>query len=216
MNEKESQAALMSALTTEHLVLQAAASATVSDAAARSSLYVISLSSSLVAIGFASRSREVFVPFMATVLPSVFVLGLFTIVRLVDSALENLQCLAGIARIRGYYRTLTPDASVYFAARYGRWPEGQVEGLRLGLLVAFLSTSATMIAFIDSVVAGIGVMLLARRPLLGPRTVVESLLGITVAAVLMIAFLSYQRWRFHAYERTEKEGDPAQGDRRVP
>src|SRR5438093_4749359 len=84
MNDKESHSALMSALTTEHMVLQAAASATVSDAAARSSLYVFSLSSSLVAMGFASRSREVFVPFIVTVLPSLFQLGLFTVIRLVD------------------------------------------------------------------------------------------------------------------------------------
>ena len=88
MDEKESQA-FMSALTTEHFALQTAANATVSDAAARSSLYVFALSSSLVAIGFASRSREVFMPFIAVVLPGVFLLGVFTVVRLVDSALAN-------------------------------------------------------------------------------------------------------------------------------
>ena len=40
-----------------------------------------------------------------------------------DNAIENRQCLIGIARIRSYYRTLTPEAAVYFAAREGRWPE---------------------------------------------------------------------------------------------
>src|SRR3990170_2679419 len=105
MDEKQSHAAFMSALTTEHFVLQTAANATVGDAAARTSLYVVSLSSTLVAMGFASRSREVFVPFAAIVLPALFVLGIFTIVRLVDSALENMRCLTGIARIRAYYRT---------------------------------------------------------------------------------------------------------------
>src|SRR5688500_19087582 len=116
MDEQQSHAAFMSALTTEHFVLQTAANATVSEAAARSSLYVFSLSSSLVAMGFASRSREVFVPFIAIVLPAVFVLGLLTVLRLVDTALENMQYLAGIARIRGYYRTLSPEARVFFAA----------------------------------------------------------------------------------------------------
>ena len=95
MNDSESKAAFMTALTTEHFVLQTAASATVNEAAGRSSLYVLSLSSSLVAIGFASRSRETLLPFLATVLSSVFVLGLFTVVRLVDTTLENMRCLIG-------------------------------------------------------------------------------------------------------------------------
>ena len=171
MDEKQSHAAFMSALTTEHFVLQTAANATVSDAAARSSLYVFSLSSSLVAMGFASRSREVFVPFIAIVLPAIFVLGVLTVMRLVDTALENMRCLAGIARIRRYYRTLSPEAAVYFAARHGRWPEGHSDpALRLGPLMAFLSTSATMIAFINSVVAGVGIALFAGDRLGTDRT----------------------------------------------
>src|SRR6186997_755765 len=146
MNDSESRSAFITALTTEHFVLQTAASATVSEAAARSSLYVFSLSSSLVAIGFASRSREVFVPFAAIVLPSIFVLGILTVIRLVDTALENMRYLAGIARIRRYYRTLSPDAAVYFAARHGRWPEGRSDpSLRLGPVMAFFSTSASII-----------------------------------------------------------------------
>ncbi len=72
MDDKERQAAFLTALTTEHFVLQTAASATVSEAAARASLYVLSLSSSLVAMGFASRSQEVFLSFAAAVLPALF------------------------------------------------------------------------------------------------------------------------------------------------
>jgi hypothetical protein len=51
MDEKERQSAVMSALTTEHFVLQTASSATVSESGARASIYLLSLSSSLVAIG---------------------------------------------------------------------------------------------------------------------------------------------------------------------
>jgi hypothetical protein len=94
----------MSALVTEHYVLQAAASATVSEAAARASLYVYSLSSSLVAMAFASRTTEVFRPFASAVLPAI--LGIFTVARLVDTGIEYQQALRGIARIRGYYRRL--------------------------------------------------------------------------------------------------------------
>lgn len=81
MDEATRQSALMSALTTEHFVLQTAASSTISEASARSSLYVLSLSSSLVAMGFTAQSRDVFIPFVASVIPAVFLLGLFTVAR---------------------------------------------------------------------------------------------------------------------------------------
>jgi hypothetical protein len=156
MEDKAANKAVMSALTTEHTVLQMAANGTISDAGARSSLYVLSLSSCLVAMGFASSAREMFVPFVAVTLPAIFVLGVFTVLRLVDSALENMQFLQGIARIRSHYRTLSPEAAGYFSAEHGRWPEGREEpSLGLGRFVAFLTTSATMIATINSIVAGV-------------------------------------------------------------
>jgi len=113
MNEKEPPAALISALTTEHFVLQSALSSNTSEVGTRASLYLFSLSSSLVALGFASRSPELFVPFVAIVLPALFILGLFTVVRLVDSNLEGILYLNEIARIRQYYRRLSPDAVVH-------------------------------------------------------------------------------------------------------
>jgi hypothetical protein len=196
MDDKERQAAFMTALTTEHFVLQTAASATVSEAASRSSLYVLSLSSSLVAMGFASRSQEVFLAFAAAILPAMFLLGLFTIVRLIDTGIENQQYLTGIARIRGYYRTLTPEAAIYFSAENGRWPEVPSPPQRFGSLVAFITTAASMIAFINSIVVGAGVTLLASHLLVRSQTGFAVGLGVATALVLMAAFLAFQRWRY--------------------
>jgi hypothetical protein len=75
---------------------------------------------------FASQSPELFVSFVAIVLPAVFILGLFTAVRLVDSNLEGILFLNGIARIRKYYRTLAPETEEQFSAETGRWPENPV------------------------------------------------------------------------------------------
>jgi hypothetical protein len=201
MDEKERQSAFMSALTTEHFVLQTAASSTVSEAGARASIYLLSLSSSLVAMGFASQSREAFLPFASVVLPAVFLLGLFTVLRLVDVSLEFMQYLTSIARIRGYYRTLTPEAAEYFAAERGRWPEAAVSpALQLGSKIAFLTTTSTMVACINSVVAGAGLTLLAHR-LLGPdRRALAVWLGVATGALLVAAFFAYQKWRYRAYE----------------
>lgn len=105
--------------------------------------------------------------------------------------------LTGIARIRGYYRTLGPQAARQFAAEGGRWPEASdTPALRLGRLVGFITTTASMVAFINSIVAGVGVALLAGDLLPGSRTGLAALVGLIAASVLMVAFLAYQRWRF--------------------
>ena len=196
MDEKQPPPAFMSALTTEHFVLQSALSGNTSEVGTRASLYLFSLSSSLVALGFASRSPELFVPFVAIVLPAVFILGLFTTVRLVDSNLEGILFLNGIARIRRYYRTLSPEAEEQFSPQSGWWPENQDwPALRMGPFVGFITTTASMVAFINSIVAAVGVALLAGGLLRGNR-LLASLIGVGVALLLMAAFLGYQRWRF--------------------
>lgn len=194
----ESKQTLLTALTTEHAVLQNAANATFSDAAARSSLYVFALSSLLVAIGFMSQAPEIFPLFVSITLPAVFLMGVLTVVRLVDTALENNQYLAGIARIRAYYRTLSPEAAALFAARTGRWPEGPDPALGLGDLIAFLGTTASTIAFINNVVAGVGVALLVEVVVPGAPGLLRASCGLLAIAILMVAFLLFQRWRFDA------------------
>jgi hypothetical protein len=108
MEDRERQSAFLSALSTEHFVLQSASSATVNEAAARASIYIMALSSFLIALKFTSRSPGAFGPLVASVLPVLFLLGLFTVVRLVDINGEYLLNLAGMARIRNYYCGLTP------------------------------------------------------------------------------------------------------------
>jgi hypothetical protein len=197
MEEKEPPSAFISALTTEHFVLQTALSGNTSEVGTRASLYIFSLSSSLVALGFASQSPELFVPFVAIVLPAVFILGLFTAVRLVDSNLEGILFLNGIARIRKYYRTLAPEAEEQFSPESGRWPENQAwPSLQMGPFVGFITTTASMVAFINSIVAGVGVAFLAGRLLGEEQTLLASLIGAGVALVLMATFFAYQKWRY--------------------
>jgi len=88
MDEQSERTALLSALTTEHFVLQTANNSTYAEASARSTLYVMALSSSLVAIGFVASSTDLLVPFSAISLPAIFLLGIFTVVRLVEVGLK--------------------------------------------------------------------------------------------------------------------------------
>jgi len=208
VDEQSERAALLTALTTEHFVLQTANNATYAEASSRSTLYIMVLSSSMVATGFVAGSTDVLVPFVATLLPTVFLLGLFTVVRLVETALESMQCLEGIARIRSYYRTLGPVAAHHFSPESGRWPEAEPPALRHGEL-AFFGTTASMIAGINNVVAGVGIALLSH--LLNPDMPIwmDALGGLAAALVLTWAFYAYQRWRFDKYNfpRPRKSGD---------
>jgi hypothetical protein len=61
-----------------------------------------------------------------------------------------------------------------------------------GALAAFLTTAATMIAFINNIVAGTGATLLANSLLGGDRTPLAVGLGVPATVVLMAVFLAYQ------------------------
>ena len=206
MDDPAGRTALLTALTTEHFVLQTASNATYAEASARSTLYVMALSSSLVAIGFVAGSTQALIPFAATVLPAVFLLGIFTVVRLVETALENMHCLRGIARIRGYYRTLGPEAARQFSVEWGRWPEAETPSLRLGRALAFFGTTASMIAVINNVVAGAGVSMLARYLDPSAPAWMAAAAGIVGALVLTGLFYRYQRWRFEDWDRVDADG----------
>jgi hypothetical protein len=203
MDEQTNSAAFVTALTTEHFVLQTAASSTIAEAAARSTLYVMALSSALVALGFASQSPSVFLPFALVALPGVFILGLFTVVRLVDTTLENQQYLTGIARIRGYYKTLSPEAARYLRPDTARWPEAPVvPSLMRGETVAMFGTTAVMIAFLNNLVAGAAIALATIAMLGRDRMGVAIGAGIVVATILMMLFMSYQSRRFEALQKS--------------
>jgi hypothetical protein len=200
VDERSERAAFLSALTTEHFVLQTANNTTYSEASARSALYVMALSSSLVAMGFVAGSTDLLIPFAAIVLPVVFVLGIFTVVRLIETALESMHYLEGIARIRAYYRTLSPEAARHFSAESGRWPEVESPALWSGRTFAFFGTTASMIAVINNAVAGVGIAFLVRFLWPSVPAWLDAGAGIAGAVALTWLFYAYQRWRFVEYD----------------
>ena len=199
MDEDTRESAFMSALVTEHFVLQSAASTTVSEAAARASLYMFSLSSALVAMGFIAQTPRVFTPFVATVVPAVFVLGWFTFVRLADTTVENNRSLRAITRIRGFYRSLTPEAAHFFAA----WDDSDDEAAEalamLGTRPSWstvMFTTASMVATINSIVGGVGVAMLAWKAFGSDSEVWAITLGAVCAVAMGATAYVYQVRRY--------------------
>src|ERR671918_2279820 len=108
---------LLTALSTEHFTLQGARSQTMSESAARASVFVFALSSALVALGFIGQFSEVgdaFNVFALTVLPTLYLLGVVTFVRLVECGAEDFRYGLAINRIRAYYREIAGDRANLF------------------------------------------------------------------------------------------------------
>jgi hypothetical protein len=148
--------AFMSALVTEHFALQSVSSATISESGSRAALYLSALSSGLVAIGFASSHRRSLEALAFSVLPTVFVLGWFTIVRLIDTSVQNIVSRRRIETIRRYYATIDPRRADFFES----------DAVALGVLGVRYSgrsivyTMASMILLVNTVVGGATVTLL--------------------------------------------------------
>jgi hypothetical protein len=190
MADEKAPPEFMSALVTEHFALQSAASSTISESGSRVAIYLSALSSGLVAIGFASSSPHALAALAFTVLPTVVVLGWFTIVRLIDTSVANVVSLRRIELIRGYYASIVPSAAAYFApddpmtgtqgVRYGRW--------------SFLFTMASMVIVVNSVLGGATVALVGTLAVKAPVGI-ATVIGIAAGLALLALALRYEHRR---------------------
>src|SRR5262249_28400269 len=148
--------AFMSALVTEHFVLQSARSTTTGEAVGRSAVYLTCVSSSLVAFGFFAAATHRLAPVVATVLPALIILGIFTFVRLVETV-EDTVLMQRVDAIRRYYVTLDPGAAAFFPSREDFMASGMPTstGISFALPEMFF-TSASMIAAVNGILAAAG------------------------------------------------------------
>ena len=199
--------ALVTLLTTEHFTLQGSRASTISESSSRAALYVGALSSSLIALGFLGQASEfdtAFDTFALVVLPTVYLLGLFTHVRVVQSSIEDILYGRAINRIRGVYRQLAGSEARYFLLG----GHDDVNGVLANMGLAKPSrwqlylTLATMVAVVNSVVGGTTVALAAG--VLGASLAVSVLTG-GVALVASLAFHSSIQRRTHDSSREAEE-----------
>jgi hypothetical protein len=198
---------VISIMTTEHYNLQTGRAMTISDANGRASLFLGTVSTSLVALAFVgglSRSGvgvgQAFYIFGLVLFPSLAFLGLVTFERVLQSGLEDLIYARGINRIRHLYQEHAPQMRPYFVLS-AHDDEASVMGnlaMRWRVWQIFLST-AGMIAVINSVVVGAFVgLLLTALPAALPLGVS---IGAGVAAFLVSVFL-HQRYQWLQGRRT--------------
>lgn len=183
---------LMTALSTEHFTLQGARSQTMSESSARASIYVFSVSSALVALGFIGQISEVgdiFNAFALTVLPTLYLLGVVTFIRLVECGAEDFRYGLAINRIRHYYQEVAGDRASLFLLSGHDDGTGVFENMGLPVegrspVFAF----STAIAGINGVVGGSAVAIALGALVdasLGPAVVA----GVTVAIASLVGWL---------------------------
>ncbi|WP_420451739.1 hypothetical protein [Ilumatobacter sp.] len=183
--------AFMSALVTEHFVLQSARGGTTFEASGRSSIYLAAVSTSLVALGFMrSNDNSGAGPFIAAVLPTLWILGELTYKRLVDLSVEDLAYLRSIQKIRTYYSQLTPDAAAYFPT------PNEIAGTELvalgrrkswtGILFGVASTIAAVNSVLGAAAIAIGLNAL------GTSITFSAIIAIVIAAALFTAHVLHQ------------------------
>jgi hypothetical protein len=205
MASDDSKQRLLTALTAEHFAMQGALANAVSEGNSRSSMYLAVLSGSIVAMGFATQVEAMFLPFVATVLPAVFVMGVLTVLRLIDVSIESSMAEISIARIRRYYRGLGGEAESLFDARMGRWPESAPNpALRFGAFVGYWTSAAAMIAAINALVAAAATTLILHLGL-GVNLVVAIAAGAILALALLFGFHQIQKLRISEADRYAEE-----------
>jgi hypothetical protein len=189
----------LSALTTEQFNLQTARMGTIAEANGRSTLYLGALSSAVIAIAFVGQANELgdaFYLFALLLLPPVFLLGMFSYLRLVQTSIEDMVFTVGMFRVRQYFLELDPAAAPFFPPTD---PRGMATLERIGVVstgpLQLLLTAASMVACINAIVGG-AAMALASRSLVDAPVPVAVATGALVAVGLAGLCLGYQVRRF--------------------
>jgi hypothetical protein len=164
-------------------------------------MYLGSLSAALVSLGFVaqiSATGDTFRVFALVVLPTLFALGVFTFVRLVESAVEDIYYGRAINRIRTYYlEQAGPEARWFMLEGHDDVP-GVLRNMGLtpsGHQLYFTASSA--IAVVNSVVGGAAVGI-AIWVALDASLAAAAIVGAVVLAFSATAHVHWSRGRLEA------------------
>jgi hypothetical protein len=191
---------LLTALTTEHFGLAGARAQATGESSARAALYISSVSSTLVALGFIGQITEVgdaFNVFALTALPTLYVLGLFTFIRTIESGVEDLMMGRAINRIRNYYIEIAGEKARYFMLSGHDDAMGVMQNMGVSLeRRQQYFTAGTMIAVINSVVGG-GAVAIAVGALTSAPLAICAGVGGVIAAISLARLMRIENRMYH-------------------
>ena len=194
-------------LTTEHFTLQGLRNGTISEANGRLGHYLSAVGSGIVALAFVADVSEIgmaFLAFSAVIFPSLIVLGLATLVRLLQIGVTDSRCVQAINRIRHFYVDAGPEALSYLSFPHYDDPAAVQRTMNPFHAPGFLQGLATTpgpVILINSVLAGTFGSVLAVGPFL-LRVVPSVLVGVTV---LIVAFVVHVQIAARIWPRETRE-----------
>ena len=194
---------LVSIITTEYYNLQTGRSMTIAEANGRSSLFVVAVSSGLIALTFVGQISHLgtaFFVFSLVVIPTLVFMGLITFVRVLQSGSADILFARGVNRIRHLYLEHAPQLQSYFilSAHDDRGETLSQEAMSTSWVQVFFNM-AGMIAVINSVLIGSFVgLLLAMFSL--PLWVCTSAGVVT----FLVSIVIHQRYQWGQWMRLER------------
>lgn len=210
----------LSLLTTEHFALQGLRASTISDASSRASLYMASISGTLIALSLLGTATRLGPPFVVTslvVAPTLIFLGVATYARVLQSALEDTFYGMGINRLRHLYLELAPDLRPYLTQsdRDDVWGFLTNIGAGRGGPWQMMLTTAGSVGVINSVLtAGFGAGLLLELVRVPLRWGI--VFGLVVFAASVWTYYWNQQRRWTAFSRAHPALFPSERPGQAP
>jgi hypothetical protein len=211
-NEGLSQAARVQILATEHWSLLSTRTLSWTEAFNRSSMFLTSLTGSVVALALVAQAKsDAFLLFALLLLPIVYFLGLTTYVRLVFINREDGHWVLGMNRLRHAYLELAPDLEQYFITSQYDDVAGIMTSVNAPvgtnpLLHVFVTTPG-MLAVVVGLVGGVLIGLIAATVGAAQLTIIG---GGVIGFVLTVAGLMYYQYRvIYGYAKTYKPRFPS-------
>ncbi|SCL39438.1 hypothetical protein GA0074692_5363 [Micromonospora pallida] len=192
MDQEAREQGLLTALTTEHFVLQTSRSATITESVGRATVFLSLLSAALIGLGFVASSGELIKPYLGAVLPTLVITGLLTFARLVQNMAENSLYLKRIQHIRAYYHHQLASGHDFFADAVTGGGDTRTISAAVGSGASrwqLLLTTAAMVGAVNALLIGLGATLLTG--LASGSTTFAVGLGAAVALVAFAAQLAY-------------------------
>jgi len=185
------QQSILAFMTTEHFTLQTARGAANAEISSRLQLFVTSLSGTIVTLALAAQLSglgTVFRIFALILLPTLYLLGVMTLLRILQSTDEWRIYGQGMARIRHYFLELAPQMRRYFVlpSTDDPWANLGVVGIRTAWWQGLLTSGALIIA-LDSIVGGsfIGLLVSMVTPRAVAVPLVSGVVGLLVSAIAL-------------------------------
>jgi hypothetical protein len=198
----------VSFVTTEHFALQSGRAATIAESTGRATMFLMSASGGLVALGLvatATRVGTAFYAFGLVLLPTLAFVGLVTFERALQTGLEDYLLHRRIALLREYYFSEAPELREYLVSVQ---PSVFTPGSLLAGRRQVFRSVAGMVGVITAVLAGATAGLIAI--VVSSHSLAAGLVSSIVVALATIVVL--MRFQESAFEQTRATPLPADFD----